>query len=54
MKKILILFVIMILSAIITSPGCITDTEQKVQTYNIIWVNTQPYDYEYIETQRMM
>jgi hypothetical protein len=51
MKKILILFVIMILSAIITSPGCITDTEQKVQTYNIIWVNTQPSDYEYIETQ---
>ena len=41
----------MILSAIIISPGCITDTEQKVQTYNSIWVNTQPSDYEDIEAQ---
>jgi len=51
MKKILVLFIITVLTATIISPGCITDTEQKVQTYNIIWLNTQPSDYEDIEAQ---
>ena len=41
----------MVLGAIVVSPGCITDTKQKVQTYNIIWVDKQPSDYKDIESQ---
>jgi hypothetical protein len=51
MKNATTLAVIAISTALIIGAGCIADTEKKVQSYRIIWVDTPPADRSAIETE---
>ncbi|MEA1943942.1 MAG: hypothetical protein U9N07_01155 [Euryarchaeota archaeon] len=53
MKKILILIIIAISTALIIGAGCITDTEtgNKARSYMIVWAGTPPVDHKLIETE---
>jgi hypothetical protein len=51
MKNATILAVIAISTALIIGAGCITDTEKKIQSCEIMWAGTPPADHEMIETE---
>ena len=51
MAKIPALAVIAISSALILGAGCITDTGDNAQSYNIVWAGTPPADHKAIEAE---
>ena len=51
MAKIPTLAVIVISSALILGAGCITDTGDTAQSYNIVWAGTPPADQKAIEAE---
>ena len=53
MKKIPVLIIIAISTALVIGSGCVTDTEtgNKARPYTIVWAGTPPVDHEMIETE---
>ena len=53
MKKIPVLIIIAISTALVIGSGCVTDTEtgNNARPYTIVWAGTPPVDHEMIETE---
>jgi len=51
MAKIPTLALIVISAAMILGAGCITDTDDNAQSYNIVWADTPPADHRAIEAE---